>query len=506
MQRNSLAVPLPLVAPSPALSAARTVQPEAPSRRWLALGILLVGPFLGVVDFFIANLAVPVIRTMLHATFAEIELVLVGYGMAYAICLITGGRLGDIYGRRRVFLLGLAGFVLTSAGCGTAGSADVLVVWRVFQGMAAAVMFPQALSYARVAFAPKERRLAFAAYGGVVGLASIVGQAAGGTLLGANLFGLEWRPIFLVNVPLGVVILLAGWKLLPESRSPSALRLDLVGSVLVAIALFLFAYPLMEGREAGWPAWAWISLVFSVPAFALFLRYERWRAATMGSPLVDPALFRDRAFLFGLLATLVYFAGHSSMLLMLTMYLELGRDLSPAAAGLALAPFSLGFIGGSLLAPRLAGRFQAHRALYVGAAIVAFSLLLMGLRSWGADGLGSVLFSLPATLAVYGLGRGLLTGPLLNLILSQSEGAGAGAAAGVISTAQQLANSLGVALIGLLLFGILPAQPSPTDYTFAFVTSCGTNLLMLVSMAFFISRLSPRLMMANLPESKAPGV
>lgn len=473
-------------AASPALAGLRQDRrnPAAGLRRWLALVVILAGPFLGVVDFFVANLAIASIRTSLGATFAQVELVLVGYGLAYAICLITGGRLGDIYGRRRMFLLGMGAFVLTSAGCGTAQSANALIVWRIAQGVAAAVMFPQALSFIRVSFSEQERRTAFGVYGTALGLAAIVGQSAGGFVLGANLFGWEWRPIFLLNVPVGLLTLVAAAFLVPESRSAEATSLDLPGSALVSAALFLFVYPLAEGREAGWPAWAWLSLLASVPLFVAFLRYERWRSAHVGSPLVEPRLLADRAFVCGLFASLVYFAGHSSMLLILTLFLQNGAGLSVASAGLALLPFSVAFLLGSALSPRVGRRLQ-HRTVFFGAVIVSLGLLLLILRTTGLTPLSGLAgwWGIPLGLGLYGLGRGFVTGPLFNSVLGSVRATEAGSASGILSTTQQLGNSLGVAVIGLVLFSVLPANAQPADYLHAFELSCGLNLALMLAAA-----------------------
>lgn len=479
---STAALPAPAVGALPVAARGRRTS----LRRWLALLVILSGPFLGVVDFFVANLAIASIRTSLQATFAQVELVLVGYGLAYAICLITGGRLGDIFGRRRMFLLGMGGFVLTSAGCGLAPGADALIAWRIAQGMAAAVMFPQALSFIRVSFDERERRIAFGIYGTALGLAAVVGQSAGGFVLGANLFGWEWRPIFLLNVPIGLAMLVAGALVLPESRSTEARSLDLIGSLLAGLALFLFAWPLAEGREAGWPVWAWVSLAASVPAGWAFLRYERHRAATVGSPLLEPRLLADRGFLCGLAASLVYFAGHSSMLLMLTLFLQNGAGLGPTATGLALLPFSFAFLLGSAASPRVGLRL-GRQTVNFGAALVVLGLGLMILRTRGLEpmsGLGG-WWGLPLGLGLYGIGRGCVTGPLFNAVLGSVPATEAGAASGVLSTTQQLGNSVGVAVIGLVLFSVLPAQAQPADYLPAFELACAVNLLLMIVAAGF---------------------
>src|SRR3984957_7145334 len=241
--------PIPTLAEVPPLS----IPEREPTNKWIALGIMLIGPFLGVIDFFIANIGVPTIRTSLGASFSEIERVTPGYGLTYALCLITGGRLGDIYGRKITFILGMAGFTLTSALCGLAPTAGWLIFSRLVQGCAAAVMFPQALSFIQVNFTGSSKRVAFSLYGAMIGFGSIVGQLLGGFIIQADLFHLGWRPIFLINLPIGILTIVSASFVLQESRAAKAPRLDLAGVGILTIGLALFSYPFMEGQERGWP-------------------------------------------------------------------------------------------------------------------------------------------------------------------------------------------------------------------------------------------------------------
>ena len=256
-----------------------------PANKWIALAIMLIGPFLGVIDFFIANIGVPSIRISLGASFSEIELVIAGYGLTYAVCLITGGRLGDIYGRKMTFILGMAGFTLTSAFCGLAPTAGWLIFWRLVQGCAAAAMFPQALSFIQVNFTGSSKRVAFSLYGAMIGFGSIVGQLLGGFLIHANLFQLGWRPIFLINLPIGILTIVSASFVLWESRAKAAPRLDLGGVGILTVGLALFSYPFMEGQERGWPLWAWISLLASFPVLWAFWLFECRQSAKNRSPL-----------------------------------------------------------------------------------------------------------------------------------------------------------------------------------------------------------------------------
>ena len=286
---------------------------ELDLRRWPALVVVLTASFLGVLDFFIVNVSIPAIKDGLQATNAAVELMIASYGLAYAVLLITGGRLGDILGRKRMFMVGVAGFTVASACCGLATTPAVLIASRVFQGMTAALLFPQGLSIIQVSFPAHERALAFGAMGMVSGAAMFSGNILGGLLIDANLLGLGWRPIFLVNVPVGALALLAAWPLLRESRSPKASRLDLGGVALGSLGLFLLVYPIAEGRDAGWPGWAFVvCLALSALTLAVFLWYERRVSAAGGSPLVEMGLFRDRLFVDGLLTTLIFYGGLSA--------------------------------------------------------------------------------------------------------------------------------------------------------------------------------------------------
>jgi EmrB/QacA subfamily drug resistance transporter len=436
---------------------------------------MLVGPLLGVIDFFIANIGINSIRTSLHANFGEIELVVAGYGLTYAVCLITGGRLGDIYGRKRIFIVGLIGFTATSALCGLAPNAAMLVIWRLLQGCTAAVMFPQALSFIHVNFSGSSKRLAFSIYGAAIGFGSILGQILGGFLIQANIFDLGWRPIFLINVPLGLATVVAAWCVLKESQSERPPRLDPIGTVILSFALFLFSLPFMEGNDAGWPAWAWIALAASVPLFLVFLRWENHLAATGATALVEPRLLRDRGFLVGIGVTCIYFAGHSSMLLVLCLFLQLSLNLNPFQAGLSLAPFSFGFLIGSTFSGKLNG-YLGRKSLHVGTAVLAVSLAALGLEASSIHGQQSFLFIF--TCFVYGVGRGLVTTPLFNTVLSGVPAQDAGAAAGIVSTAQQVANSVGIAVLGAVAFSVIPHHANASDYAHGFVLSSAVNFFM----------------------------
>jgi EmrB/QacA subfamily drug resistance transporter len=454
--------------------------PAAPDRRrWPTLAVLLAAAFLGTLDFFIINLALPSMQADLGASPAQVQLVIAGYGLAYAVCLITGGRLGDIFGRKRMFLVGVAGFTLSSALCGLAPTASFLVAARVFQGTAAAMLFPQVLSIIQVTFPPHERGRAFGAFGIVQGAASFSGIVLGGLLVEANVFGLGWRPIFLVNLPVGVLVLVAGGMLVHESRSPKARRLDLGGVAIVSAALFLLVYPLVQGREAGWPWWAFVCLAIAPLVLAVFVLFERQVLERGGAPLVELGLFRNRAFAVGLVTSMAFCCGLSAFFLTVTLFLQKGLDFRPTTASLTFAPFSAGYLIASLVAVRKGPRLTSL-VINAGCALmaVAVGVLIVLARTRGA--LLSVGELMPVLL-VYGIGQGLTFPTLISMTLSRVPPADAGSASGVLSTAQQVAFSMGVAVIGSVFFGSLSGGPSAVAYGVALGVAllCNGGLLML---------------------------
>ncbi len=469
--------------------APEVVSPSVDARRWLALPILLIGPFLTVFDFFVVNVSLPSLQTDLRASPAQVQAVVAGYGIAYAVLLITGGRLGDLFGRKRIFLLGLGGFVLASAACGLAQTPAELIVARIIQGALAAIMFPQALSLIHVGFLPAEKGLAFGSYGMALGLASILGPLVGGLLISANWFHLVWRPIFLLNFPIGCIAFICALPLLRESRSSQARRLDLGGVALLSLVLLLLLYPLLFGNEAGWPLWAFLSLGAFPPALLAFTCYETWVKRRGGAPLVEFALFRDHAFRSGLLIVLAYFAGQGAFFFLIPLYLQQGLHFTAQAAGDAFVPFAVGFflasLGSAKLAPLL-GRRLFH--LGICAMILGILALLLTARLTGSQ-LQDV-YLIPA-LFLYGCGQGSVTAPLFNTILQHIRSQYAGLASGLLSTTQQLASAIGVVGIGALFFHVFGTAPSFAQALSALFFSLLVNIGLLL-LTFLLLFLLPR--------------
>lgn len=426
--------------------------PSLDPRRWLSLSIVILATFMVILDTFIVNVALPSIAQELHAGFAELQLVVAAYVLGYAVLLVTGGRLGDLFGRKTMFLIGVAGFVAASAWCGFSGSPHMLIAARIAQGVSAAAMVPQVLSLIQVMFPAEERGKALGIYGGVLGLGAIAGQIAGGLLLKADWWGMGWRLVFLVNLPVGLLAFVLALAMLRESRAPERKKLDFVGVGLLAVGLGLFLYPLVVGREEGWPAWTFISIAVSLPVLAAFVRYENVVLRRGASPLLPMTLFRDRSFRVGMVIALAFYSGNAALYLLLSVFMQEGRGAEPLQSAYAFIPLGVGFLAASLLAPRLARRWGV-RMLMAGALLMAIGYALFIAVASHLSGLGIGETFLPLLIA--GLGQGAVATPIIQTVLSGVRGPQAGAASGALSTFTQVAQAIGVALIGTLYQGLL---------------------------------------------------
>jgi len=432
---------------------------RADPRRWLTLVILLLAGFMNLLDVSIVNIAIPSIQRDLHASYADVQWALAGYTLAYALVLITGGRLGDIFGRKRLFLIGVAGFTVMSTLCGAATSPGMLIGCRVAQGAFGAIMVPQVLAVIQVIFPPHERIKALAGFGVTAGLGTVSGPLLGGLLIAHNLGGLGWRPIFLINVPVGVLALAASAVLVRESKAPHPPRLDPGGVALVSAALLLLLYPLVEGRQLGWPPWTYLSMALCLPVLAVFIWYERAKGRRDGSPLVPLSLFSDRGFSAGMAAALTFFLGIASFGLVLTLFLQLGLGFSALHAGLTFLPFSVGVLLSSGAAARLAPRF-GRGVTMAGALIIAAGMagLIAAVHQYGAS---VTTWDLVPGLVAAGLGLGAVIAPLADIVLAGVPHRDAGSASGVFNTGLQVGNSVGIAVIGVIFFGMLGSQSGP---------------------------------------------
>ena len=451
---------------------------------WLPLPIVLAGTFMVVLDFFIVNVALPSIQARLHAGSGAVEWVVAGYALTSATFMISGGRLGDRFGHRAVFSLGLGLFTLASAGCGAAATPTELVLARLLQGVAAALLTPSVLSIIGVLYTGADRLRALSVYSTTMGFAAAGGQLIGGALIALNPAGLGWRTCFLINIPIGAIALMLTPRLVPASPQHGEAKLDLGGTVLVTAALTAVVLPLVEGRQHGWPAWTWISLAAAPVLLAVFAAHQRRLARHGGSPLVDFELFRARSFSGGLLTQLCFWAGQASFFVVLALYLQDGRGLRALPAGLVFTILAGAYLLASTVAPRLTLRHG--RTVITGGALTLAAGHVLLLSAVADIGVHGSLAALAPGLVLVGAGMGLVLAPLAGMILRTLEPTRAGAASGILSTVQNVGNALGVAVTGVIFFGALH-----NGYPRAFELTAGTLALLLVGVAG-LSRLLPR--------------
>jgi EmrB/QacA subfamily drug resistance transporter len=444
--------------------------------RWGALAVLLLGSFVTVLDVFIVHVAIPSMARELAASAGSIELVVAGYLTSYGVMLVTGGRLGDRFGRKRLFLTGMAAFTLASALCGLAPSAPALVAARIVQGATAALLFPQVLAMIRVGFAGDERRRAFGYMGLVLGLAAIAGQFLGGLLVESNLWGLGWRAVFLMNLPVGLFAIAVGIRKLPESRAPGTMRLDVGGIVLATAGLVLLLVPLATGREAGWPLWTLLSLAAAPVVLALFARHEIRVERRGRPPLLAMRLLRG-AFALGIVLVLIYYSTLNAFFLALAVLLQLGLHFSPFAAGSVLTPTAVIFSITSLMAPRAVARF-GRRALCGGTLVYAAGLAATAVQILICRDSVTVAALMPAMI-VLGAGQGFVHTPIINEVLGSVRTEDAGMASGAIATMQQIGGAVGVAIVGLIFWGVLGSDPAryPEAYAASMMYIVGAALV-----------------------------
>lgn len=423
-------------------------------RRWFALAIVMTAAFMDLVDVTIVNIAIPSIQREAGATFGQIQWITAGYALAFAAGLITGGRLGDIHGRKRLFLIGIGGFTLASALCGFAANPEMLVASRILQGAMAALMVPQVLSIVHATFPAHERGKVFGLFGAVVGLGAVTGPLLGALLTEWNLFGLEWRPIFLINLPVGIAGLILGSRFITESKAPKALRLDLVGVGLVTLGLLMLLYPLTRGRELGWPTWGYVVMAGALVVLAALVTYEKRKATRDGSPLIELSLFRVKSFAAGIAVQTVFGVALGIFFLVWTLYMQFGLGWSPLKAGLTGIPFSIAVsTAAGMSVQKLVPRF-GRKVLQAGALVMALGVLIY---IWEANhyGLSIAPWQMALPLVVMGVGMGLIVAPLTDAILSEVPREHAGSASGLINTVQQMGNALGLGLVSVVFFGVV---------------------------------------------------
>ncbi|MFV8128204.1 MFS transporter [Streptomyces syringium] len=434
--------------------------------RTITLVVVLIAELMNALDGSIVYTALPSIQADTGASSAAVQWIPAAYTLTFALALITGGRLGDLCGRKRIFLVGTGVFTLASLLCGVATGPELLIAARAVQGAAAAAMVPQVLATIHVTFDGESRAKAFGLYGMIMSLGGVLGPVLGAALTSADLLGLDWRPIFLINLPIGLATVLLGLRFLPESRDRQARRLDPLGMVLSSAGLLLIAYPLTVGGERHWPAWSFAMAAAGVVVLAVFVAQQRAKTAKDGSALVALSLFRGKAFAGGLAAQLVFGLVSGVFLLTWTLFMQEGLGFSPAEFAPGSIAVSIGGMAGAMLASKVAAR-QARRVPQAGAVLVAVTLVGYHLLIT-AQGTGLPFAAAVAPMILFGAGFGMIGAGLAGLTLGQVGHEDAGSASGLFNTAMQLGTALGIALASVVFFRHAPAGSHGTTVTGAF--------------------------------------
>ncbi|MBV9942172.1 MAG: MFS transporter [Solirubrobacterales bacterium] len=448
----------------------------APRIAWLGFLVVIASSVMDLLDSTIAQTAAPAIRRDLGGTYASLEWISAAYTLAMAVTLMLGSRLGDLLGRRRVLLVGIAGFIAASALCSLAPSPDALIAARALQGATAAVMVPQGFGLIRELFGDEGQQKAFGVFGPIMGLAAVAGPLVGGGLVNLNLLGTGWRAIFLVNLPLGLVALAAGCRYLPRNAPATpGLRLDASSITLAMIGGFALVYPLIQGREHGWPAWSFVLLGAGVVTLTAFGLLQRRRARQGQTPLVEPSILRRRAYVAGLAVVLGFIGAMGGMMIALNVMFQTGLGLTPLACAVATVAIPVAAIGGSITSSALLAKI-GRTTMHTGIVVMAGGLIVVDVVMRSAGG-GLTAWDLAAPLAITGFGMGMVFVPMFDVILAGVAPHEMGSASGLLESIQQLAMSIGIAAVGTVLFDRLGSSHGPV----AFVGASDHALLVAVA-------------------------
>ena len=436
-------------------------------QRTIALIVVALAFVMDLLDSTIVNIAIPSIQSDLGASYATIQWLIAGYSLSFAVLLITGGRMGDVFGYKKLFIIGVSGFTLASLLSGLAWNSEVLIAARLIQGTMAALMVPQVMSLMQVMFKPTERAGVMGLFGALAGVAASLGPVIGGILIHFNIAGLDWRPIFLINVPVGIFALWAAFRYLPEGKSPHPLKLDIWGTGIIVIAMLLLVFPLIQGRELDWPVWTFVMMALSIPTLGLFAWWQKRKDKKDGSALIAPILFKTGSFVKGLTINIVFQSAMIGFFLPFTLLLQIGLGYEvilaavtgiPTAVGISLA---IGLFGQKLI-PKL-GRYALSLGavvMTIGLATTYFVVQHNGLNTTGWEFIPGLLIT--------GSGMGLIMAPIFAVTLTDVDVRHAGSASGVLNAVQQLGGAIGVAVVGVIFFGQLTVH---SDASFTSVES-----------------------------------
>jgi EmrB/QacA subfamily drug resistance transporter len=420
----------------------------------IALFIVAFAFVMDLLDSTIVNVAIPSIQNNLGASYATIQWLVAGYALTFALLLITGGRMGDVFGYKKLFLFGVCGFTVASLLTGIAPNPGFLVAARLLQGAMAALMVPQVMSLMQVMYKPEERSSIMGLFGMLGGLAASLGPIIGGLLIKANIFGWDWRPIFLINLPVGIFALLAGIKYLPEGKSEHPLHLDIKGTFLIIVALSLLVFPLIEGRDLDWPVWSLLMMAASIPALFLFGWYENRKHKRDKSALVVPSLFSKRTFVSGLILNVILESVMIGYFLTVTLVMQIGLGYSPIKAALTGIPTAFGMsFSFIVLGQKLIRKFGRY-VISIGCLLFASGLIY---TTWLIThyGLSTHPWQFIPGLFCTGMGLALIMAPIFSAALQDVDPSHAGSASGVLNAVQQVGGAIGIAVIGVIFFGQL---------------------------------------------------
>ncbi|WP_162463185.1 MFS transporter [Paenibacillus psychroresistens] len=426
----------------------------------ILLTVLLLSVFMAVVNVFIVNVATPSIQRGLQSSFSSLQFVVAGYTLSYAVALIIGGRLGDRFGRKKILFIGMAGFTLTSLICGLAVDVNMLIVFRILQGLSAAMIAPQVLSLIQVNYAAEKRGAIFGMYGAAQGIAATTGQVIGGVLMRWNPWGLEWRMVFFFSVAVGILIML----LIPfinESKSSEHAKLDWIGAFSVAGGLLMLIYPLVQGQKEGWPLSLNLVLILSLPVLIGFVWYEKRVTRKGGVPFMNVQLFQQKLFTVGMLIAILLYSAQGAFFLIMAYFLQIGLGFAALKAGLVILPMGIGYFLASLYTAKAIARFGAY-TLTIGSILTfaGYIALALSVKATGIDFAG---YEWIPALFLLGVGQGMIAAPLTNSVLSKIRGTDVGSASGILTTGIQTSYALGIVLIGVLLLNSMGSHTAAVN-------------------------------------------
>jgi EmrB/QacA subfamily drug resistance transporter len=467
-----------------------TSEASVNKNRWLILGIVLAAEIMDLLDSTIVNVAGPSLSKELNASPSALQWVIGGYTLTLGAGLILGGRLADRYSRRNIFLIGLTSFTATSLLCAIAPNINALITFRLIQGFAGALVLPHVIGFIRDVFPPEELGKAFAIFGPVFGLGGILGPIIGGFIIDGDIASTGWRAVFIVNIPIGIINIALAWKYLPRQASNHAIKIDVLGSILIIASSGLLLLPLIQGQEAGWPLWTYISLAAAIVGFGVFTLEQRWVISRNKTPLVDPDIFKARTYNLGLAGIFIFFAGFTGVYLIITLFLQIGQGYSARGAGIANIAIALGTaIGGALSGAVLADKFGTRVLQFGAIAQITGALMLFAslptMESFNFWHIAPGMF-------VSGFGTGLVVAALFDAILLSIKNELVGSASGVLSSVQSIGSSVGVAIFGTLFFNHVASGQIDKGFRSALVLQIG-----LVTVFFLITLLLPKKAMDN---------